>query len=601
MNTEIISKTEEEILNFIKPIDFKTYKFNQDKDKILSIVKKINIYTLLTTNKTLIIYLIYNTYIKEIVKENDALKLLDYYKDDIDMVLKLLPLASDKEKVLFLKRNKFKKEQLDKIARTTNNSVLNYLFYENNVFTSLNGFDFYFLKFLISTNCNIPNSYLYEKKFIKRISRVSNIKNYRLFMLEFNKKYDSFYIEKKRKEYYNKEILSYSFETKMLNRFYNFYLEITTSTNLDKDFDKIVNTYFDFFNVADDPLYLELKDICFKKNFSFLKEFLINESNITLTNMIIDYHFEDIPYNFYMDLKRVIKFQDKNKTLTDLDINLYNRILNLDKLDYLEKLKLHEELKKTNMLIKFYDDYNKTKSKSISLIKKSILNEDKIKPYYNYQVSKKLGVDVYVLENIPFYALVKSLTIEKSNILKSNDLISYVDGASYSIDGSLKLKTFYDPRVNYNIIYSNFNEDQVVHIYPVDSYSYYKRGTEYGATTRVFELLTPFELVDFGLDHNEIIIAQHNSRSNDEVNNKLTNPKPLGIYCYDFVTENDIISSKRLNLPIVVVKTKSYKKNSAFGKLNEYEMVGNIYGYRNEYDYITLEREDDMIFRRLKK
>ena len=87
MNTEIISKTEEEILNFIKPIDFKTYKFNQDKDKILSIVKKINIYTLLTTNKTLINYLIYNTYIKEIIKENDALKLLDYYKDDIDMIL----------------------------------------------------------------------------------------------------------------------------------------------------------------------------------------------------------------------------------------------------------------------------------------------------------------------------------------------------------------------------------------------------------------------------------------------------------------------------------------------------------------------------------
>lgn len=601
MNTQIIPKTEEEMLNYIKPINFKTYKFSQDKDKILSIVKKINIYTLLTTNKTLIDYLIYNTYIKDVIKECDALKLLEYYKNDIDMVLKLLPLVSDKDKVLFLKRNNFKKGELDKIIKITNNSVLNYLFYENNVFNSLNGLGFYFLKFLISTNSDIPISYLYEKKFVKRISRASNIKNYRLFMKEFSKKYDSSYIEENRKKYYEKEILSYSNKTKMLNRFYNFYLEITNSINVDKDFDKIVNTYFDFSNVIDDPLYLELKDICLKRDFSFLKEFLINESNITLTNMIIDYHFEDIPYNFYMDLKRVIKFQEKNKTLTDFDINLYEKILNLDNLDYQDKLKLHEKLKSNNMLTKFYDDYNKTKYKSISLIRKSILNKDKIKSYYNKQVSKKLGVDVYVLENVFFYALIKSLSIEKSNILKSTDLISYVDGASYSVDSSIKLKTFYDPRVNYNIIYNDFNPDQVVHIYPVDSYSYYKRGNEFGATTRVFELLTPYELVDYGLDHNEIIIAQHNKRSFDDVNNKLTNPEPIGIYCYDFVTENDIISSKKLNLPIIVVKTKSYEKRNSVGKLNEYQMVANIYGYRNEYDYITLEREDDMIFRRLKK
>ena len=55
---------------------------------------------------------------------------------------------------------------------------------------------------------------------------------------------------------------------------------------------------------------------------------------------------------------------------------------------------------------------------------------------------------------------------------------------------------------------------------------------------------------------------------NDELNNNLKTPIPIGIYCYDVITENDIISSQKTGLPIVVVKTKNYPLEKDDSKLN---------------------------------
>ena len=567
------------------------------KDNMQYIVWKENILKkLLFINESLIHYLNYYFGLINIVNEELAIKLCDYYYNkNIKIIKRIMPFIGITKRIELYKKYDFTINELKYLGLNTQKEVLEYLFSINPKITSLAIYSYSDIKSLINSNYNIPKVFLYEKKFVDKISTIENVKDYRLFMDNFQSKYDSSYIENVRKKYYEKEIVSYNPEKKLLIRYANFMIEIEKNPN----FELVIDKYFNFYNSDDDPLKKIILNFCLKKDFNGLKEFLILESNYRLTNMIIDYHFEDIPYNFFMDLKRLLKFQEtEGRTLTGEEIELYNLIINLDNLSYEDKLKLHEKLKNINIMEKYYDNYHLAKNSNALLIKKYMLTEDKLKNYYKEDVSIKLGVPVYVLDGEPFYALIKSLEIKKSEILKHNDLVSYVDGASFSLDGSIKLKTFYDPRINYNIIYGDFPLNQLVHIYPVDSYSHYKRDTGYLATTRVFEFCTPKRLLEWGLDHNEIIISEHNSKRHDELNENLEVPIPLGIYCYDVITENDIISSQKTGLPIVVVKTKNYPLEKDDSKLNEYATVGLIFGYQKEYDYITLEREDDMFLKR---
>ena len=59
------------------------------------------------------------------------------------------------------------------------------------------------------------------------------------------------------------------------------------------------------------------------------------------------------------------------------------------------------------------------------------------------------------------------------------------------------------------------------------------------------------------MHYNELIISQPN-RKNDEFNSKLEQPVPFAIYCYDEISDYDILSSKATGLDIIVVKRNKY-------------------------------------------
>ena len=46
-----------------------------------------------------------------------------------------------------------------------------------------------------------------------------------------------------------------------------------------------------------------------------LRLFLAQESRLQISNMIIDYHFEDIPYNFFLDVRQLCQFQKGEGTM----------------------------------------------------------------------------------------------------------------------------------------------------------------------------------------------------------------------------------------------------------------------------------------------
>lgn len=474
--------------------------------------------------------------------------------------------------------------------------------------TSLKDYSFDQLYNIFSKEFCLKPSLLEDKIFLKKIVSMSSVKDYRFLINELAKANDISDIEKLRKDYYTSEIISYNPEFKMLERHCTFYKKMCNLIDNDNvsyaKFKDILEECFNFLGTGQEKLDVGEKiwNYVYSKNKEDLKKFLQDESNLQMSNMIIDYHFEDIPYNFFLDVNQLCHFQEKEgRTLTDNELSIYQRLLKIDSLSFEEKIILHQELSQEDWISKNYDVFRKAKDKASTLIKEQMLNDTNIMNYCNLQLTQETGVPIYELSGQEYFALVKSIGISKDIILTRSKICYFVDGSSFSLDGSKKLSTYENPREYYNLIYSDFPIDQVIHMYPVDSFSKYDRSNPRKATNRVYELYTPTEMLEKSSDYNEIIIAQKNEKKHDELNEKLQNPQILGIYCYDEITPNDIASAKNLGVGIVVVRTKAYNIQSD-NRLRMVETLSSAFGqrYAENIDYLTDVSKNDMINRRSK-
>ncbi len=98
--------------------------------------------------------------------------------------------------------------------------------------------------------------------------------------------------------------------------------------------------------------------------------------------------------------------------------------------------------------------------------------------------------------------------------------------------------------------------------------------------------------------YNEIILSLPNSHHHDELNASLKTPDILGLYCYDIITDNDVLSAKNLGVGIILVKTKSYHLPSSENKLNMFDTMSLGGGGQNNYDYLRDISINDMASRR---
>ena len=465
---------------------------------------------------------------------------------------------------------------------------------------------FIVLYHMICSGCEIPQSHLMEKEFLDKITTISSVKDYRFFINALGKNNDVDLLEQKRREYYETEIKSYNPTTKMLKRYYDFYLELCQMMEEEKFCDELITKkFFNFYGTSIDEwnILTKVNELLSNKDKQGLEQFLINESNFQLSNMIIDYHFKEVPYNFFVDVKQLLHFQEgKDRTISDEYLKMYQQLINVDNLGYDEKLSLHQRLSQDNFEEIHYDVFRETKDKIASLIKQKMLTFDSVKKFQNSELSDKLGVPIYILDGDEFYAFVKATAINKNQLLDPRYMVSTVDGGSYSLDGSKKLKTYIDPRTVYNLIFGDFPESQIVHMYTVDSYSKYSRTYGGSATPRVYELYGPEEFVEKSLDYNEIVLAQKNvRRRDDELNESLDLPKLMGIYCYDEISENDVLSARELGIGIVLVKTNCYTvKTENKRKMADTLVLGYGERYTAEVDYLNDISADDMINRRNK-
>ncbi len=545
------------------------------------------------------------------IEPEGAISLIQYAQEknipeeDLKMVLYHF---SEKTMCEVVKKVSLSLPLVKETIRRGSKEAIDYLLEKDSRITTLLEYPFSTIYSLAQKGVQIPPHLLEEPDFQKELVNLQSIKEYRFLIEALRKNNDVSILEAKRKKYYDALIDSYDEKENMVAIHRTFYEKIAASLSQGEGMGTLIDSLPELFNpfgtgLLDENARMELGDLYHQKDIPGIHRFFERESNLLLTNAIVDYHFEDLPYNFFLDLKQLCHFQEtEGRTLSEEEISLYQRILDLDSLSYAEKKALHQQLSQTDFISKYYDDFKAAKEKSYQLIKEKMLTDKTALQFKDEELSKKAGVDIYVLDGEPFYALVKSLGIPKQEPMERKNIFYSVDGGSYSLDGSEKLNTFQNPQLYYNVAYRDFPIDQVLHTYPVDSFSKFVRGYVDEATNRVYQLMTPEELVKRSYQYNEIVMMQQNrTRKNDEFNDRLQIPQMFAIYCYDKITDNDILSAKNLGLSIILVKTMSYRAKmqaTEEKRMNMHDTTGLSNGYQQGINYIDSIQEDDMYGRR---
>lgn len=535
------------------------------------------------------------------LNEKEATPFLQYLDRDYpNKVLDLFPKLSAKTQVEILKTIDFSLDRINRFLRAGRKEAIEYILTNDFRVHTLSDFSFQELYTLATKKVSIPFPFLHQKSFIEKISTIGNVKDYRYLINALSVSNDVSEIELARKEYYEKQFSSYDKEEQMLKLHLIWYQEISKRMESGEELYPFLDeNLVPFYGMGSEEFSIRNKIVGFyhNKDKEGLKNFFRQESRLQITNMVIDYHFAEIPYNFFLDLRELVHFQEgEGRTLSQEEIDVYSKLLRLDDLSYEEAMKLHAHLKEYDMIEKYYDHFRSAKDKQASLIEEAMLTESSVQKYKNETLSARAGVPIYVLDGDEFYAFVKSSHSSKDMPLDSNYRTYSGDGGSYSLDGSNKLKTFKDPRDVYNFIYKSIPKSQIIHTYPVDSYSLYKRNLD-TSTKRIYELLTPEELVGKSNSYNEILMALPNpGKPQDELQASLEAPELLGIYCYDTITDNDVISAKNMGIGIVLVKTKSYQIDTS-NRMRLMDTHLNS-GSQSKYEYLQSIQENDMEERR---
>lgn len=311
-------------------------------------------------------------------------------------------------------------------------------------------------------------------------------------------------------------------------------------------------------------------------------------SNRYVSNYIIDYFFEDNYHNVIININELLRYYyDGNMSIPMERLSIYDRVANIDSLNNEDKLELFSELLDINVMECFYDDMLKARTGVATSLKENAIRIDTLDNYKDEDLTSKYGVDIYTNEDNLFYGIVKTLTPRMGN--DNNPT-----GHSFSYVGDNNT-TVYGGSNNVTLLYDagGFNPEQLIHVYPTDSYTLY-RPFEYSdkSTSRVNNLLSASELVDNSFGYNEILILEEGSKPSP-IDSRIPTLKPIAVYCDSEITEKDIKYAKENGLGIFLAKKKE-KDNIT--PLNNYR--GDIDYYN--YDYYEENNKDEFEGKRVK-
>ena len=273
--------------------------------------------------------------------------------------------------------------------------------------------------------------------------------------------------------------------------------------------------------------------------------------------------------NSYQD--SYIKFKSYCKEKYDI----YQKILNIDNLNNEEKLELFNKLKQMNMMGTFYDDISTSKRIIGQEMKEKSITAESIKKYKNEDLSSKYGIDVYTGES-DFYGIVKTITRRVKSDMPEGHSFTLAGNNNPYVYGAGDITFLYDA--------SLFNPNQLVHVFPRDSYTLYRPFSFTDKpSTRVYTLMNPSELINNTSGYNEVLILEKGN-TETELDKEIPNIKPIALYCIDEIKESDIENARKNNLPIFLAYTKNIKQDRYVERENIDYWNYDYYNERNSND-----------------
>ena len=359
-------------------------------------------------------------------------------------------------------------------------------------------------------------------------------------------------IEQKLKKYYDELISSYDSEEDMFGEYwgvlnnpsllYNYYDKDTFIFSYD-----IVLLFEKYLSCDDDDnLYFKDRDA--------LIQILKMETSKKISVVVIDALFSDNIYNVGINIREMIRYNNKldknDKALDDDRVAFYKMILSFDNISSKDKIKLFNEFKDRNFSLTFYDDLRKLKDASYDMIKNDLLDLSKYSDKVSSIDCERTQCLVYDLRDSKYTMLVRSKFPHKDKSNKRRNC--------YSIISDENNNTFDQGEDNDKIIYgyNSFLNDRVIHMLEQDAFSSDAYNDNKDVSNYVNRIVSKDELV-LGSDcYSEVELVN----IQDE-NGKYINQKPDFIVVYDNIRAIDIIESKRLNIPIVIIRKNILDKN----------------------------------------
>ena len=317
--------------------------------------------------------------------------------------------------------------------------------------------------------------------------------------------------------------------------------------------------------------YTNLRMLIFNGEFDEVINLITKSLEEKKSDYIIDYHFEENYYNVMYDLRELLEFYYAgNIDIPEDRLYLYQQILNIDMLSSQEKIELHNELKQYNMMEIFYDDMSFARKQVRKAIKDYSMVKEELVKFKDEELSNEYGVDVYNIEDNPFFAIVKS------NINAEDNLPV---GHSYSLVGNGCISVFGTPKYSDTYVYdsSDLNPEQIVHVFPRDSFTMYRPFSFTDqATNRVEQLMMPDELLYNKRTYNEILILERGKKETD-IDSRIPKLKRIALYCVDQITAKDVETAKIHNIGIMLINSKKYNKGI--------EMPASVYRHLGNDDF----------------
>lgn len=389
----------------------------------------------------------------------------------------------------------------------------------------------------------------------------------------------SIFILEKIDKYYDSMIDSYMESTDMFSCYYEYIEEFKKNIKINK---KCCDYFFDdyiFYKLEELQEYDFFTGKVSFNNMDKVYQFFSKETGIRLSEIIVDSLFQDNIYNVWLNIKEMLRYHkllDKEQQILNENIvSFYDMILNIDKLNNSDKIKVYHEYKDKNIGFMFYQDLRNMKNLSYRNIKKELIKLEEYPEFLDEEQTNKYGIPIYDLRDKEYIMLSRCL-------MKFSDTTIY-PRSCYTLFSNENCEFFNNNLYIYG--YYDFDYNKIVHVFENDSHSndYINKNNEIGSD-KVNRIMSPLQIVNNGI-YSEIQLMNSKIFGDD---NLFKNLKPNFLIVVNNVSEENILEARRLDIPIAIIKNVNLLEN-----IDEYVSYEEI-----EDDYIVEHNFNELVKRR---